>query len=250
MQLRTKLLSTFTVMILLASVIAYTGYNSLITMKSYQEQSDSCNSADSWMLGGWVEGSNFLLYKDFERLKKAEASFKKAIEYLAKTQELSFTKENKDASADLIKSIQEAEQSYHLLGEKWKKLTEINKQLAESSKSVVTTCMNLAKTLAKTEYAEAVVAMLSEFSDIRILNYRFDITPTEEIQKEVITKTEQFISDTQKYMRIFAADYNIHGLLKQMVAGMENYKNLTETYTTSVLFFHKDTRKCYRLKHF
>ena len=51
MQLRTKLLSTFTVMILLASVIAYTGYNSLITMKSYQEQSDSCNSADSWKIG-------------------------------------------------------------------------------------------------------------------------------------------------------------------------------------------------------
>ena len=187
------------------------------------------------MLDGWVNGSNFLLYKDFERLKKAEASFKKATEYLATTQELSFTKENKDVCADLIKSIQEAEKSYLNCGKQLQEIQDVDKLCVDTIIAARDSVQALAKRYAEIGQIALSSAMLSEFYEIRISGYVFRLQPSAENQKKFLVRIDGFIADSRKYLSEFADDGKTHKLIKQLIPAMEDYKKGADEYGTSRL---------------
>ncbi len=247
MQLRTKLFASFTLVVLLAGVIAYTGYTALNVMENYRLQGSSCNTAESNLWAGRVNGSNFLLYKKTELLVNLSKHFQKSVNLLKTVQGLAHSKQNKDACTLVIKDIQATERQYLELGKQYNEFFEYDKEFVKAGKAVVVSIEKLTKELQKTEYNGAVVAMLKEFYEIRILNYRFDINPSEEIQKEVLEKIKIFLANSKKQLSDFAGNYTLYKQLKETIAHMETYQKCIKHYSDSVLAFQADIPKAAKL---
>ncbi len=238
MQLRTKLLLAFVFMISLAGTIAYNGYHALQEVETSRAIIVSCEEAKTELLEGNNEGSRFLLYKKKQLLETCSKHFKKTVNGLKKVSTLTSFQAIRDAITSQVKHIQQVGKNYQELGKKYEALTVSFQKFAEHGKKTVASVKTLAKALRALDMDDTVMAMMSEFYEIRILVYRFINDPTVELQEQIGSQVASFIADGKKYEKTIM-DMTANKQLKLLIANMSEYQKLASEYTSATLSFHE-----------
>ncbi len=235
-------MSAFAFMVLLAGAIAYTSWNVLKKMDTYQTQSIACEMAQIRLQTGNTNGVRFLFYNDPKYLKPASKNFREAISNLKKASGIMRDKAIKEAVASQIRHIEQIDQTYQQLGQTHKQIGEIDQLFIQIGKRTTANVEALSKSLRESgnRASEIIVtAMMQEFNAIRILNYGFDLGPTAEKQQAIDTAIATFLLNGEK-CEADIVDTNSQKWLQQVLASMREYKEIARKYTNALLAFRAE----------
>ncbi len=236
MNLRTKLLSAFISMIILAGIIAYTGYNALQVMAVYQTEATSSEMAQIKLLEGSLQGARFLLYENKEYLKDIEKIFGESVAALNKIKAVAYSQAIKDAISAKVKLVQQTEKNYKKLGQTHAEHLTIGGKLGRVGNKLTASLDSFDEYLLKSNSANGHLSreLIADFYEVRILAWRYTVIPTKKIQSKLLTRMQTLLDRATRSITNMP-DTKSQRLLTQVIASAKQYQEIAQEFTDQFL---------------
>ncbi|MCX5876064.1 MAG: methyl-accepting chemotaxis protein [Deltaproteobacteria bacterium] len=150
LQLGTKLLAAFLVILLLTGMVAYVGYRGMGSVYDRADKTDDVNTMYKDLVEARQQEKNFIIRRDDEYIKKVEENVAEIKKQALETKEKFKKQNNKDQMDTVIKEIDDYEKAFksyvvvakekdqlQAQNQSGEKLADVNRRLTEADKTMV-----------------------------------------------------------------------------------------------------------------
>ncbi len=236
MQLRTKLTASFGVMILLAGVIAFNGFDALKEVERSRKIILASSEAVYDLSEGNKWGLSFVISGDTAQHKKAGEFFDMAGKNLEKISNTTRREKMRKMIGKVLADIQKIKKRNEEIKESWQMLETKKADFVKIGIKTVETIKNTAKVFKSLGMESVVLDMMSEFYEIRLVVRQFFEKPTPELQQKLKKLLTAYINDGKKYNRTLI-DSTANRHLKKLIAGLTEYEQFGFEYSQAALGF-------------
>ncbi len=236
MRLRTKLLISFSIMILLTGIVVYEGFDAI----KEAERSRKIILASTDSIYNLTEGNSvglrFLLTKDFIFNQKAGEFFDLAGKNLKIIFSMTRREKVRKMIDDLLLHIQKIKESNEEIKENFKILKDKEQAFVKVGIETVQIIRETEAAFKSGGFESVALSMINEFYEIRLSMQRFIDYPTPEGKQESEKLLTTFINNTKKYERTVSEPV-INRALKKLLAGILKYQQIGIEFSQSALTF-------------